>query len=113
MQPDIIVTLPGWPGEVRRRGLEGAPDLLIEVLSPSSRGHDTLTKRALYSRAGVREYWIVDPEHRRVEILSLERDALHTRQTASGVDAVVSPLLGDAVFAVPQSFAGLDEENSA
>lgn len=109
VQPDIIVTLPGWTGKVRCRGLEGAPDLLIEVLSPSSRGHDTLTKRALYARAGVREYWIVDPSNRTLEILTLDRDALRTRQIAAGTETTVSPLLND--FAVPLAAvcARLDE----
>jgi Uma2 family endonuclease len=109
VEPDIIVTLPGWSGKTRRRGLEGAPDLLIEVLSPSSRGHDTLTKRALYARAGVREYWIVDPENRTLEILTLDRDSLHTRQIATGAETAASPLLND--FAVPLAavFARLDE----
>ena len=66
VQPDIVVILPGWSGNLPLRGPEGAPDLLIEVLSPANRGHDLLTKRALYARAGVREYWIVDPTNRTV-----------------------------------------------
>jgi Uma2 family endonuclease len=109
VQPDIMVTLPGWTGKVRRRGLQGAPDLLVEVLSPSSRGHDTFTKRALYARAGVREYWIVDPSNRTLEILTLDRDALHTRQIAVGDEIAISPLLDG--FAVPLAavFARLDE----
>ena len=52
-------------------GQEGAPDLLIEVLSPANRVHDLLTKRALYARAGVREYWMVDPDRCRFEVLDL------------------------------------------
>ena len=109
VQPDIIVTLPGWTGKVRRRGLQGAPDLLIEVLSPSSRGHDTLTKRALYARAGVREYWIVDPMQRTVELLTPDRDAFHKTQLATGTDAVISPLLNGNAFPLASIFARLDE----
>jgi Uma2 family endonuclease len=92
------------------RGVEGAPDLLIEILSPANRGHDLLTKRALYARAGVREYWIVDPASRTVEILALDRDAFHTAQRASGDDAVISSLLGDATFPLAAIFAGIDHQ---
>jgi Uma2 family endonuclease len=109
VEPDIVVLLPGSRAIGGGRGVEGAPDLLIEVLSPSNRAHDLLTKRALYGRAGVREYWIVDPTHRTVEILTLDRDALHTRQTATGAGEAISPLLGNAAFSVADIFAGLDE----
>jgi Uma2 family endonuclease len=90
------------------RGVEGAPDLLIEVLSPTNRGHDLLTKRALYARAGVHEYWIVDLESRAVVVLTLHRDAFHTVQGASG-DEVISSLLGDAAFPLAAIFAGVSE----
>ncbi len=109
VQPDIVVTLRGVRGRFRRRGYEGAPDLVVEVLSPTNRVHDLLTKRALFARAGVREYWIVDPEHRTVEILVLDRDAMHAAQTASGDDVAVSPLLGGAAFPLTAIFAGIDE----
>ena len=109
VQPDIVALLPGSAAIGAGRGVEGAPDLLIEVLSPADRGHDLLTKRALYARAGVREYWIVDRASRAVEILALERDALHMVQRASGDNAVISSLLGDAAFPLAAIFAGVSE----
>ena len=109
VQPDIVVLLPDSNASLVSRGIEGAPDLLVEVLSPSNRGHDLLTKRALYARGGVREYWIVDPTNRTVEILTLDRDAFHTVQVASGEDSVVSPLLDGTAFPLPAVFARLDE----
>src|SRR4051794_26882199 len=69
VQPDILILLPRWQGQLQLRGPQGSPDLVIEVLSPSNRNHDVLTKRALYGRAGVREYWIVNPANRTVELL--------------------------------------------
>jgi Uma2 family endonuclease len=108
VQPDILVILPGWTGIPAHRGLEGAPDLVIEVLSPSNRGHDLLTKRALYARAGVREYWIVDPVGRTLEILALDRDALHLQVAATGTDVPTSPLLGLLPVAVETLFAGIE-----
>jgi Uma2 family endonuclease len=109
VQPDVVVLLPESAAIGAGRGVEGAPDLLIEVLSPSNRGHDVLTKRALYARAGVREYWVVDPESRAVEVLTLDRDAFHTVQRASGDDAVISSLLGDTTFPLAAIFAGVDQ----
>jgi Uma2 family endonuclease len=109
VQPDIVVLLPESAAIGAGRGVEGAPDLLIEVLSSANRGHDLLTKRALYARAGVCEYWIVDPASRAVEILALDRDALHSVQRASGDAVVVSSLLGDAAFPLAAIFAGVDQ----
>ena len=109
VEPDIVVILPGSQAVGGGRGVAGAPDLLIEVLSPSTRLHDLLTKRALYGRAGVREYWLVDPEQRAVEILTIDRDALHSRQAATGDDVAISPLLNAVAFPLHAIFAGLDE----
>lgn len=109
VQPDIVVLLPESAAIGAGRGVEGAPDLLVEVLSPANRGHDLLTKRALYAGAGVREYWIVDPTNRTAEILTLDRDAFHTIQVASGADAILSPLLGGMTLPLPTVFARLDE----
>jgi Uma2 family endonuclease len=107
--PDIIVLLPGGRAHPIERGVLGPPDLIIEVLSPSTRNHDLLTKRALYGQAGVREYWIVDPEARTLTMLTLDRDALHLAVTASGSELAVSPLLGALPFAVSDIFAGIDQ----
>jgi Uma2 family endonuclease len=109
VQPDIVVLLPGGNARLTSRGVQGPPDLAIEVISPSNRGHDLLTKRALYARAGVREYWLVDPEARTVEILALDRDAFHSVQLASAQDTFISPRLGDTTFLASAVFARLDE----
>lgn len=59
-------------------------------------------------RAGVREYWLVDPEARTLEILTLDRDALHLAVTASASDRPVSPLVGPLPIPVDDLFAGID-----
>lgn len=51
--------------------IDGAPDLIVEILSPSTRGRDLAQKRALYERIGVREYWLLDPRDRTVTALVL------------------------------------------
>jgi Uma2 family endonuclease len=54
--------------------VQGAPDLAVEIISPSSRRYDAFEKRINYARAGVREYWLVDPIERSVAIYTLEGD---------------------------------------
>jgi len=59
---------------VIREWIRGAPDLLVEVLSPSHPERDLIVKRDLYARNGVGEYWIVDPADRSVQIFKLSSD---------------------------------------
>jgi Uma2 family endonuclease len=108
VQPDILVVLPDSETRPSQRGIEGRPDLVIEVISPSNRGHDLLTKRALYARAGVREYWLIDPDHRQIDVLALDRDAFHLVQSATNEDIVVSPLLAGIEIPAVAIFAGID-----
>ena len=68
VEPDISVVCDR--SKIDRHGCKGAPDLVIEVLSPSSLRHDRLVKLGLYQRAGVREYWIVDPEYKSVQVFT-------------------------------------------
>ncbi len=67
VEPDISVVCDRR--KLDKQGCKGAPDLIIEVLSPSTQRHDQLVKLNLYQRAGVREYWIVDPENRTVRVM--------------------------------------------
>jgi Uma2 family endonuclease len=62
LEPDIVVVCD--PSKLDDRGCNGAPDLIIEILSPSNARHDRITKFQLYREAGVREYWIADPEEK-------------------------------------------------
>lgn len=59
VEPDVLVICD--PGKISERGVEGAPDMVVEVVSPSSMQRDYFLKAGRYERAGVREYWIVDP----------------------------------------------------
>ena len=74
VQPDILVVCD--PAKLTERNVRGAPDWIIEVLSPATARHDHLTKRALYERAGVREYWLVHPVDRVVTLYTL-KDGLY------------------------------------
>lgn len=73
VEPDISVICDR--SKLTDRGCKGAPDFVIEIVSPSSRKMDYSTKNALYSEAGVREYWIVDPAKERTTVYQYEEDA--------------------------------------
>ena len=70
VEPDVSVICD--PSKLDDIGCKGAPDFIIEILSPSTRRHDRFTKFNLYQRAGVREYWIVDPSSKDVQVFLLE-----------------------------------------
>lgn len=76
VEPDISIVCD--PDKISHRGCEGAPDFIIEIVSPSSRKMDYSTKNALYADSGVREYWIVDPARERTTVYRYEEDAAPT-----------------------------------
>jgi Uma2 family endonuclease len=69
VQPDVLVVCE--PSKLDRRGVRGAPDLVIEVLSAATASHDQVLKRRVYERAGVREYWLVHSVDRVVTVYRL------------------------------------------
>ncbi|MFN3533288.1 MAG: Uma2 family endonuclease [Candidatus Brocadia sp.] len=71
VQPDIIFVSNKNKKIITKDNIKGAPDLLVEILSPSTSKRDIGIKKKLYARHGVREYWIVDPEHETVEVFLL------------------------------------------
>jgi Uma2 family endonuclease len=105
VQPDIVVLLADRLHLIGNRGIEGVPDLLLEVLSPSNPEHDRLRKRALYARAGVREYWLVSPEAATVEVLVLAGDQYRTLVRAGGDEPIRSLVLPELAFAVSTIFS--------
>lgn len=68
VQPDIIYVSNERAGIITDKNIRGVPDLLVEIISESSRGTDEVIKRKLYERFGVPEYWIVDPVVETVKI---------------------------------------------
>ena len=68
VEPDIFVVCDRK--KLDDHGCKGAPDLVVEILSPSSLRHDRFVKLGLYQRAGVREYWVVDPEYKSVQVFT-------------------------------------------
>jgi Uma2 family endonuclease len=72
VQPDICVVCD--PAKLDIRGCIGAPDLIVEVLSPSTRKKDMTIKFNLYERSGVREYWVIDPPQKTLTVYLLQEN---------------------------------------
>jgi Uma2 family endonuclease len=93
VQPDVFVLV----GERSQpapsaKNIRGAPSLAVEILSPGSIKHDTITKRNLYEQNGVREYWIVNPEARTIAQLVLQDGRYVLTELAEG-DTIRSAVL--------------------
>lgn len=89
VEPDITIVCD--PSKLDDRGCKGAPDMVVEILSPSTQRHDQLVKLGLYQRAGVREYWIVDPMNKTVRVMLLDAGGvlqLHEVYDRAGVAKV-------------------------
>ncbi|MCI8889675.1 MAG: Uma2 family endonuclease [Hungatella sp.] len=71
VEPDISVVCD--PNKLTDRGCSGAPDWIIEIISPNDPGHDLIYKLNLYARTGVREYWVVDPRNHNILVYYLEQ----------------------------------------
>ena len=107
VEPDLLVVLNDQADIIGAQHVRGAPAIVVEILSPGTRHRDETLKRQLYARAGVREYWMVDPDRDVVSVC---------RQSAPGVletvaeltgrarDALTSPLLPGFELALGQVF---------
>jgi Uma2 family endonuclease len=108
VQPDIVylsASCPRVPND--ENSIDYAPDLIVEVISPSSRRFDRVHKAALYARSGVPEYWIVDPAERTLEVLLRQgEDFIPHPPEADG--SLVSPTLRGLRVDPAQVFSVLD-----
>lgn len=88
-----------------------APELVVEVVSPglANERRDRETKRKLYSRRGVDEYWIADWRARSISVFRRQGDALEPVSVLTGLDVLASPVLPGFAVAVEQIFAGIPQ----
>jgi Uma2 family endonuclease len=95
VEPDLLFVSRERLGLLTERNLQGAPDLLIEILSPSTRTRDEGIKRRLYERMGVREYWLADPLFDTVQVYRRAGEALRlvAEFSAEAGDVLTTPLL--------------------
>lgn len=95
VEPDILVILAARASIITAKNIQGAPDLVVEIISESTRKTDILIKRRLYERHGVPEYWIVDPELEAVDVYRLA-DGKFIRSAELSLEAghsIETPLL--------------------
>jgi len=98
--PDLVFVRKDRDGIVTDRGIEGPPDLIVEILSPSTTARDRGVKLERYRLYGVREYWIVDPDNRSVEVCRFEEGADSAEVVGAGSAFSWTPLPGGASLEV-------------
>lgn len=77
VQPDVVFILRHHLHIIGEKNVQGVPDLLVEILSPWNWNVDRQKKFKIYAKAGVSEYWIIDPEKRTIELYVLRGDTYH------------------------------------
>ena len=109
VQPDILLVVKERLSIIAEEEIRGAPDLVVEILSAGTKDRDRGYKKVLYGRYGVREYWIVDPAERTVEVHTWAQNGLKLRGSFTGDETVDSTLLpnleltAESVFPPPSS----------
>ena len=94
-QPDIIFILKERSNIIGETKIEGAPDLIIEILSPSTAYYDLGRKYKVYEKAGVKEYWLVHPDRKAIEIYLNSGEKFQLSQAVEEAGIVKSELLED------------------
>ena len=105
LQPDILYISKNREGIIGERNIQGAPDLVVEVLSPGTADRDRTLKRARYLRFGVREYWLVDAQSRSIEVLKAGESQFEVVRIYPEGTTVLSPILEGLRVDVGRVFA--------
>ncbi len=90
-QPDLVVISHERAAIIGEKRIEGAPDLVVEILSPSTSHNDRIHKKRQYERHGLPEYWIVDPVHRTIDQFMLVEGKFMLNETYGIRGALTSP----------------------
>src|SRR5713101_1370225 len=98
VQPDLVFISTANLGIVQHRAIFGTPDLLVELISPSSVRRDRYDKKELYARFGVKEYWIGDPANKALKILTLKESRYELHCCAEEKGKLVSLVLAGLEF---------------
>lgn len=104
VQPDIFFISTEKLAIIQDKYIEGAPNLVIEILSPYTQKLDRITKKRLYESYKVAEYWIVDTDKKTLEVLSLKGSSYKTMGVYKEEDNVASELIKGLKFSVKEIF---------
>ncbi len=102
-EPDIVVVREGRQGVLDGMWVEGAPDIVVEILS-TDRNRDLVRKRQIYAEAGILEYWTMDPRNDTVTVLELHDGEYVERDVLSADDTLTTPLLPDLSIPLGEIF---------
>jgi Uma2 family endonuclease len=105
-QPDVMFFARAHLGRLTDKRAVGAPDLVVEILSPSTARYDTGKKREVYARFGVTELWIVDPPRRSVSVYLLGQDPDRPLRVLKGNDELRTDLLPSFTLPLSRVFGG-------
>ena len=107
VQPDLMFVATKHQSRILDAYIDGAPDLVVEILSDKSRRYDERTKKQLYEKFGVPEYWILDSELETVKVyrLGLKGYGAASELEAENGDTLTSPLFPDLTIRVAEIFA--------
>jgi Uma2 family endonuclease len=106
-QPDILFISKERLNIIKEEYIDGAPDLVIEILSASTAKHDRVLKSRLYFAHGVKEYWIIDPDLKTVEIFIPGENNWYLFGAYHEEEKLISPLLSGLEINLKDVFAGL------
>ena len=104
VQPDLLFVSTERQHIVTETNIQGTPDLVVEVLSPSTTSRDWRIKLDLYAQHGVQEYWVVDPEAQRIWVMVQTEGSLSETANHGRGDTLVSPLLTGFSASLDQVF---------
>ena len=104
VQPDVIFVSNENRDIITTDNIQGAPDLVVEVLSPSTAHRDRTFKRALYARHGVREFWLVDTDAHTIEVLLLGSNGYSVAAVYTAGQTLTSPTLKDFALNIDDIF---------
>ena len=104
LQPDLLFVSKARQHIITERAIEGAPDLVIEILSPTTSRTDRVTKAQIYARHSALGYWIVDPEREAIEIYLLEADGYRLAAILQGTKLTMAPPFADLEIAAKDIF---------
>jgi len=104
VQPDLLFVSNERIGIVTADNVQGAPDLVVEILSPSTADRDRKIKLDLYAKHGVKEYWMVDPDARTITVLLRGESGFEVNGVYGGGQTMRSPMLEEFSVALEEIF---------